>query len=82
MKIRMQQPVKVVVEHDLAKSIMEILKLEDKWRVMIVLDQFLMGVPAVQEMIAEIQKITLKWKSTAISCQTRLPASSIKARKQ
>lgn len=56
MKIRMQQPVKVVVEHDLAKSIMEILKLEDKWRVMIVLDQFLMGVPAVQEMIAEIQK--------------------------
>ena len=43
MKIRMQQPVKVVVEHDLARSIMEILKLEDKWRVMIVLDQFLMG---------------------------------------
>jgi hypothetical protein len=59
MKIRMQQPVKVIVEHDLAKSIMEILKLEDKWRVMVVLDQFLMGVPAVQEMIAEIHEITL-----------------------
>lgn len=60
MKIKMQQPVKVVVEHDLAKSIMEILKLEDKRRVMIVLDQFLMGVPAVQEMIAEIQKNSIE----------------------
>lgn len=56
----MQQPVKVVVEHDLAKSIMEILKLEDKRRVMIVLDQFLMSVPAVQEMIAEIQKNSIE----------------------
>jgi alcohol dehydrogenase class IV len=60
MKIRMQQPVKVVVEHDLAKSIMEILKREDKRRVMVVLDQFLMGVPAVQEMIAEIQRNSME----------------------
>lgn len=60
MKIRMQQPVKVIVEHDLAKSIMEILKREDKRRVMVVLDQFLMGVPAVQEMIAEIQRNSME----------------------
>ena len=60
MKIRMQQPVKVIVEHDLAKSIMEILKQEDKRRVMVVLDKFLMGVPAVQEMIAEIQRNSME----------------------
>lgn len=56
MKVRMQQPVKVVVEHDLTKSIMEILKMEDKRRVMVVLDNFLTQVPAVQEMLGEMER--------------------------
>ena len=72
MKIRMQQPVKVVVEHDLAKSIMEILKREDKRRVMVVLDQFLMGVPAVQEMLAEMD--AAGYKDIIKEAQTQVDA--------
>lgn len=56
MKIRMQQPVKVVVEHDLSSSIIELLKIEKVKKPFIVLDKFLLNVPAVKQMLQDLDK--------------------------
>ena len=50
MEVRMQQPVKVVVEHNLATAVKEILKHEHLNRPFIVLDRFLLTTPAVIEL--------------------------------
>lgn len=51
MKVRMQQPVKVVVEHNLSSTIVELLKQEGVHKPFVVLDKFLIDVPAVKEML-------------------------------
>lgn len=55
MKIRMQQPVKVVVEHDLSASILELLKIENAHKPFVVLDKFLLNVPAVKQMLQAME---------------------------
>lgn len=50
MEVRMQQPVKVVVEHNLATAVKEILEHEHLNRPFIVLDRFLLTTPAVIEL--------------------------------
>lgn len=54
MKIRMQQPVNVVVAHSLSDSVLELLNKEKLTRPFIVLDKFLLATPAVQDMLKNL----------------------------
>lgn len=65
MKIRMQQPVKVVVAHDLDESVLELLKKDDLNKPFIVLDKFLLGVPAVKGMLSLLEKNGIEYKTYA-----------------
>ena len=65
MKIRMQQPVKVIVEHNLRDSIIELLKNEKLNRPFIVLDSFLLKVPAVKEMLDALKENGVEYKTYA-----------------
>ena len=65
MKIRMQQPVKVIVEHDLSKTILELLKNDGLNKPFIVLDKFLLGVPAVKEMLRSLEENGIEYKTYA-----------------
>lgn len=65
MKIRMQQPVKVIVEHNLRDSIIELLKSEKLNRPFIVLDSFLLKVPAVKEMLDALKENGVEYKTYA-----------------
>lgn len=65
MKIRMQQPVKVVVAHDLGESVLELLKKDDLNKPFIVLDKFLLGVPAVKDMLSLLEKNGIEYKTYA-----------------
>lgn len=65
MKIRMQQPVKVIVEHNLRDSIIELLKNEKLNRPFIVLDSFLLNVPAVKEMLDALKENGIEYKTYA-----------------
>ena len=65
MKIRMQQPVKVVVAHDLSESVIELLKKDDLNKPFIVLDKFLLGVPAVKDMLSLLEKNGIEYKTYA-----------------
>lgn len=65
MKIRMQQPVKVIVEHNLRDSIIELLKNEKLNRPFIVLDSFLLNVPAVKEMLDVLKENGIEYKTYA-----------------
>ena len=65
MKIRMQQPVKVIVEHNLRDSIIELLKNEKLNRPFIVLDSFLLNVPAVKEMLDTLKENGIEYKTYA-----------------
>lgn len=65
MKIRMQQPVKVVVAHDLSESVLELLKKDDLNKPFIVLDKFLLGVPAVKDMLSLLEKNGIEYKTYA-----------------
>lgn len=65
MKIRMQQPVKVVVAHDLGESVLELLKKDDLNKPFIVLDKFLLGVPGVKGMLSLLGKNGIEYKTYA-----------------
>ncbi|MBC8744645.1 iron-containing alcohol dehydrogenase [Lactobacillus sp. Marseille-P7033] len=65
MKIRMQQPVKVIVEHDLSKTVLELLKNDGLNKPFIVLDKFLLGVPAVKEMLRSLEENGIEYKTYA-----------------
>lgn len=62
MKIRMQQPVKVVVEHDLASSIVKLLQMEGAQRPFVVLDKFLLDVPAVKDMLQAMKDHSIEYQ--------------------
>ena len=62
MKIRMQQPVKVVVDHSLTNSILELLNKEDLSRPFIVLDKFLLEVPEVKELLETLEQKKISYK--------------------
>lgn len=61
----MQQPVKVIVEHNLRDSIIELLKNEKLNRPFIVLDSFLLKVPAVKEMLDALKENGVEYKTYA-----------------
>lgn len=61
----MQQPVKVVVAHDLDESVLELLKKDDLNKPFIVLDKFLLGVPAVKGMLSLLEKNGIEYKTYA-----------------
>lgn len=61
----MQQPVKVIVEHNLRDSIIELLKNEKLNRPFIVLDSFLLNVPAVKEMLDALKENGIEYKTYA-----------------
>ncbi|MBB1069717.1 iron-containing alcohol dehydrogenase [Limosilactobacillus sp. RRLNB_1_1] len=65
MKIRMQQSVKVIVEHDLSKTVLELLKNDGLNKPFIVLDKFLLGVPAVKEMLGSLEENGIEYKTYA-----------------
>lgn len=65
MKIKMQQPVKVVVAHDLGSAVLELMEKENIKRPFIVLDQFLLNVPAVKDLFAALSQNEIKYKTYA-----------------
>lgn len=62
MEIRMQQPVKVVVAHDLGDSIVELLTGAELTRPFVVLDKFLLSVPAVTKMLAQLRNSAITYE--------------------
>ena len=65
MKIRMQQPVKIIVEHNLNETVLELLKQDKLKKPFIVLDKFLLGVPAVKEMLSSLKDNGIEYKTYA-----------------
>ncbi len=65
MKIRMQQLVKVIVEHNLSKTVLELLKNDGLNKPFIVLDKFLLDVPAVKELLSSLKENGIEYKTYA-----------------
>ncbi|ETA74330.1 iron-containing alcohol dehydrogenase [Ligilactobacillus equi] len=61
MKIGMQQPVKIVVAHDLSDAIIELLRKEDLERPLIVIDKFLLEVPSVKKLLNTMEEKELEF---------------------